>query len=164
MPWTLSKWKVDDLFNVKSGDFHAMKKELDSGDIPLISCGDIDNGYVGDFAIPEHKCYKKCLTVAYNGQPLLTKYHPYTFGAKDDVAVLIPRREIKTSTLLFIAAALNRLQWRYSYGRKCFRQKLQNVEILLPTTEADEIDEGRIERLLDGLPYWDLVIGNSHTT
>jgi type I restriction enzyme M protein len=159
MIWKLSEWKVEDLFTVKSGDFHAMKKELDLGEIPLISCGDADNGFVGNFDIPENKRYRRCLTVAYNGQPLMTKFHPYEFGAKDDVAVLIPKREMRDSTLLFIAAFLNRLQWRYSYGRKCFRQKLRSVEVLLPATDTRDIDAGVIAELLESVPYWDFVIG-----
>nr|WP_276978067.1 hypothetical protein [Ferrimicrobium acidiphilum] len=36
------------------------------------------------------------VTVAYNGSwPLLTKYHPYKFGTKDDVGLLIPKNPLK---------------------------------------------------------------------
>ena len=55
MTWNLSKWRVNDLFFVKSGDIHAMNKELDPGETPLISCGDVDNGFVGNFTIPVDK-------------------------------------------------------------------------------------------------------------
>jgi type I restriction enzyme M protein len=107
MPWTLNKWKINQIFQVKSGDYHAMTKELDAGDVPPISCGDVDNGFVGNYDIPQENQYRHCLTVAYNGQPILTKYHPYYFGTKDDVAVLIPKETLQPSTLLFIAASLN---------------------------------------------------------
>ena len=76
---------LSELFDVRSGDFHAFT-ELDSGNIPLVSCGETNNGVIGRFDIPDDKIYGRCLTVAYNGSwPLLTKYHPYRFGAKDDV-------------------------------------------------------------------------------
>ena len=39
---------LDKLFKVKSGDYHATK-ELDPGDIPLISCGVMEQGLVGFF-------------------------------------------------------------------------------------------------------------------
>ena len=159
MTWNLSKWRVNDLFFVKSGDIHAMNKELDPGETPLISCGDVDNGFVGNFTIPVDKRHERCLTVAYNGRPLMTKFHPYEFGTKDDVAVLKPRLELQDATLLFVAASLNRLQWRYSYGRKCFRQKLQGVEILLPMTSDGDIDEDLILTLFADIPYWDFAVG-----
>jgi len=151
MNWTLTKKRIDDLFDVKSGDFHATK-ELDSGKVPLISCGDGNNGLVGFFDVPEENRYRHCITVAYNGSwPLLAKFHPYEFGAKDDVAVLIPRSGMQDATLLYVAALLSRGTWRYSYGRKCFREKLRNVSLTVPILEGDEkgglIDEQAIARL-----------------
>lgn len=139
--------RLDVLFEVKSGDFHAVK-ELDEGKIPLISCGDTDNGHVGFYEIPREHTYMRALTVAYNGSwPLTTKFHPYRFGAKDDVAVLVPRLPLQTTTLLYVAFSLNRMTWRYSYGRKCFREKLRNLMILIPASEDNEtlkVDEAAI--------------------
>jgi hypothetical protein len=111
---------VKELFEVRSGDCHATS-ELGPGKIPLISCGDIGNGLVDYFDIPEEWTYSRAITVAYNGSwPLTTKFHPYRFGAKNDVAVLLPLQPMKDSVMLYAAALLNRLVWRYSYGRKCF--------------------------------------------
>jgi hypothetical protein len=140
--------RVDDLFEVRSGDFHAVK-ELDSGSVPLISCGDANNGLVGYFDVPDEYVYRRCVTVAYNGSwPLMAKYHPYQFGAKDDVAVLIPRKDMQDTTLLYIAALLNRMTWRHSYGRKCFREKLENVLLSVPVADGSgEVDEGAIAKL-----------------
>lgn len=141
--------KVEELFKVCSGDFHATA-ELDPGNIPLISCGDTDNGLVGYFDIPETQTYKECLTVAYNGSPLLTKYHSYRFGAKDDVAVLTPLAPMKETTLLYIATLFNRMTWRYSYGRKCFRQKLEKVTLSVPVVGSNNgfcIDEDHISQI-----------------
>ncbi len=148
MNWTLEAKKIDDLFIVRSGDFHATK-ELDPGTVPLISCGDTENGLVGHFDIPKEKRYRHCITVAYNGQPLLAKFHPYEFGAKDDIAVLKPRHTMLDTTLLYIAVQLNAAKWRYSYGRKCFRKKLLEVPIQIPvkkwsTNNKSEIDQENI--------------------
>jgi hypothetical protein len=143
---------IDTLFEVHSGDFHAIK-ELDPGTVPLVSCGDTNNGVVGYFDIPKEFTYQNAITVAYNGSwPLLTKFHPYRFGAKDDVAVLIPRSETGRETLIYVAVMLNRLTWRYSYGRKCFRQKLQNVTIPIPVIGAGkelELNRTMIEQFHD---------------
>jgi hypothetical protein len=130
---------LGELFHVKSGDFHSTS-ELDTGNTALISCGETNNGLVGYFDIPEEFAYQHTLTVAYNGQPLTTKFHPYKFGAKDDVAVLLPYQPMQDTTLLYVASQLNSAMWRYSYGRKCFREKLRNVAIFVPI-KNDWIDE-----------------------
>lgn len=141
MNWDLELRRVGELFRLKSGDYHATK-ELDPGEVPLISCATSNHGLLGHFDIPPEKRYRHSLTVAYNGQPLITKYHPYEFGAKDDVAILIPKAEMQDTTLLYVAAALNRAAWRYSYGRKCYRGKLLNVTIPVPVSESGgEIDQ-----------------------
>lgn len=129
--------RICDLFVVQSGDFHATK-ELDPGGIPLISCGEINGGLVGYFDIDQSKVYRGVITVAYNGRPLTAKYHPYEFGAKDDIAVLCPILPMKDKTLFFVAAMLNRMTWRYSYGRKCFKEKLENVRIPVPIDDKGE--------------------------
>ena len=134
------------MFRVRSGDIHAADKELAPGDIPLVSCGDLNHGLVGYFQIPDEQQYQDALTVAYNGRPLTVKYRPYRFGAKDDIGVLEPVRPMSPHILLYVAAILNARRWRYSYGRKCFKRKLESIEIDLP------VDMGRIERLLEHAP------------
>ena len=128
------------MFTIQSGHYHA-KHEVRPGKIPLISCGDTNNGLIGHYDIPDGKTFSRCITVAYNGSPLLAKYHPYRFGAKDDVGVLRPRFRMRESTLLFIAAMLNLQRWRYSYGRKCFKQKLPDVAVPMPATADGDIDQ-----------------------
>ena len=129
------------IFDIHSGNFHSTA-ELDPGDIPLISCGETNNGLVGRYDIPQEKTFERCLTVAYNGSwPLLTKYHPYRFGAKDDVGILFPRSSIREATLLYIAALLTREKWRYSYGRKCYKKKIPHICIPLPMISHSRIDE-----------------------
>ena len=137
---------IGDLFRVRSGDIHAADKELAPGDIPLVSCGDVNHGLVGYFQIPDEQQYENALTVAYNGIPLTVKYRPYRFGAKDDIGVLEPIEPMSPRILLYVAALLNARRWRYSYGRKCFKRKLEAVEIEIPT------DQDYIERLLEHVP------------
>lgn len=143
----LLKTNLCKIFSIHSGDYHAIK-ELDAGHIPLISCGDTDNGCIGYFDIPPQKTYSHCITVAYNGSwPLLSKFHPYIFGAKDDVAVLIPKKPLLSTTLLYIASLLNKNVWRYSYGRKCFRRKLERFSLPLPMIDNEHIDEEYVSKM-----------------
>lgn len=143
--------RLRELFEVVSGDYHAFK-ELEPGSIPLVSCGDTDNGVVGYYDIPPDRQYQRALTVAYNGSwPIMSKFHPYAFGAKDDVAVLKPLQPMTSLELGYVAVLLNRMTWRYSYGRKCFREKLQNVEVPATTIRQNgvvRLDRAAIQRIL----------------
>jgi len=137
---------LPDLFTVKTGDYHATS-ELEAGEIPLVSCGEANNGVIGNFDIPINHTYKRCLTIAYNGKPLLTKFHPYRFGAKDDVGVLIPKKEMSDNTLVYFATVLSKETWRYSYGRKCFSNKIPLLKIPTPVDTDMDIDESWIDGL-----------------
>ncbi|SRR5260221_5097414 len=125
------EFQIGQLFRLVPGHFHA-KSELDSGRVPLISCGWENNGLIGYYDIPNENTHSHVLTVAFNGAPLTTHFHPYRFGAKDDVAVLLPISPMPNSVLIYVAALLNAKTWRYSYGRKCYREKLKNVSLTLP--------------------------------
>lgn len=137
---------LSELFEVESGEFHATH-ELDSGEVPLIGCGAVEDGLIGYFDVPLDEQHRHAITVAYNGSwPLLAKFHPYSFGAKDDVAVLTPRMAMRDETLLYVAAVLNTMTWRYSYYRKTFRARVRNTVIPVPM-RAGQIDEGGIAAL-----------------
>ena len=130
--------KIESLFKLIPGAFHATS-ELEPGTVPLISCGEENNGLIGHYNIPLAQTHQRALTVAFNGFPLTTNYHPYRFGAKDDVAILVPLEPMSDGVLIYIAARLNEMKWRYSYGRKCYREKLKNVEVPLPA-KGSKID------------------------
>jgi hypothetical protein len=105
--------------------------------------------------VPQPHQYRNALTIAYNGSwPLLTKYHPYVFAAKDDVAVCIPRRKFRLSTLLYAQFMLNREVWRHSYGRKCFREKLKRFNIEVPIDDNGDLNEQAIENIVACASYW----------
>ena len=150
---------IGSLFVVKSGDFHAADKELAPGDVPLVSCGEVNHGLVGFYDIPLENQYRDAVTVAYNGQPLAAKYRPYAFGAKDDIGILEPREPLSPQALVYIAAMLNAQRWRYSYGRKCFKTKLLSVEIEVPWREGC-MDEAAMKAIVDKHPYWRFVNDN----
>lgn len=147
-------FRLGSLFDLKSGDYHNAS-ELPRGNIPLVSCGDTNNGVMSFVDLPQGNIYKNCLTIAYNGSwPMTAKYHPYSFGAKDDVAVCIPKRSMEISTLIFIQFVLTSETWRFSYGRKCFRQKLSNIKINLPADEQGELDEELMKSIAINTSYW----------
>lgn len=146
---------LESLFELSPGEYHSVSR-LDSGRIPMVSCGDENNGIIGLFDVDPSNIHPPSMTIAFNGLPLTTKRHPYAFGAKDDVAVCKPKKTIRPTTEFFIQMMLNRERWRYSYYRKCYLDKLKRFKILLPTKDS-EIDEDGIQALIETTPYWSAI-------
>jgi len=156
-PNRIKQIPISDLFtDVISGEYHA-EDELEPGDIPLISCGWNNNGIVDFFNIPKEHIHSNALTIAYNGLPLNAHYHAYEFGAKDDIAVCIPFKDCPISTIIYIQCILNGESWRFSYGRKCFNEKMKLTAIPMPVTNDDLIDHQSIKNLVTRSKYWDFV-------
>ena len=84
---------------------------------------------------------------------MTAKHHPYAFAAKDDVAVCFPRHPLRMTTELFIQVMLGRERWRFSYYRKCYREKLERLAVLLPAKDGG-IDENAIQDAVKATPYW----------
>jgi hypothetical protein len=153
---TYSPVTLDSVYRLKAGDYHNASS-LPSGDVPLVSCGDANNGIMAFVDVPQDRIYSHKLTIAFNGMNTLTaKYHPYRFAAKDDVAICEPREPRRLSTEVFIQLMLNRERWRYSYYRKCYMDKLKRFSIPLPVRDG-EVDEDTMEAILAAHPYWQFI-------
>ena len=153
--WKLNfkAFALDDLFELSAGDYHD-GSGLPPGNVPLVSCGDADNGITRFVSVPTERIYNHKLTISFNGMnTLTTKYHPYDFATKDDVAVCSPRKPWLISTLVFIQSMMAREQWRYSYYRKCFMEKLKRQSVMLPA-KGVKVDEGTIETVMASTTYW----------
>lgn len=131
-PLQYEPFLLGSLFDLQPGDYHSLA-DLPVGDTPIISCGELNNGVAGFVKVPKEHVYSGRLTVAFNGRALTTKHHAYEFAAKDDVAVCFPRRPLNVATELFIKFMLERERWRFSYYRKCYREKLRRLRVLLPS-------------------------------
>lgn len=137
---------------IRTGDYHV-SGELDAGTVPLISCSAENNGFEGKYDIPITNTIKNAITIASDGQPLASYYHYYPFATKDNVIIGIPNRSYRFTTLLFFAAQLNEIRWRFSYGRKCYLNKIHKIKIFLPFRD-DKIDEDYIEYFFKTSPSW----------
>lgn len=134
---------------VHSGDIHS-SSALDEGKIPLISCKTEktkEHGVEGFFDIPEDKTYEKCVIITCDGdQPTTASYHLHKLAAKDNVLVCIPKDNVKLSTLFYAISYLNSQRWRFSYGRKCYENKIDKLKIDFPVDKNGNIDEDLIEK------------------
>ena len=137
---------------IKNGDIHAFS-QLQKGSVPLVSCKTEktpDHGVEGYYNIPIEKTFEKCMTITCDGdQPTTAFFHPYRFAAMDNVLVCIPKTETKLTTILYFIADLNRQRWRFSYGRKCYQNKMDKLKVIFPIKDSGEIDQDYIENILN---------------
>lgn len=150
---------ITDLFQtpIQTGEFHV-SGEMDDGKVPLISTSAVNNGVEKYVDVENEKTVVNAITIASDGTPLTSYYHYYKFVAKDNVMICLPRRQYRFTTLLYITTQLNRLRWRFSYGRKCYLNKVDKIRIYLPVNASGDIDEDYIEHLIKTLPSWQMLI------
>lgn len=148
---------ITDLFKtpIRTGKYHK-SKALDEGNIPLVSCVSENGGFEGFFDVEAKNVIKNAITIASDGMPLTSFYHFYPFTAKDNVLICIPKKNYRFTTLLFFVAQLNSLRWRFSYGRKCYENKVHKIKIFLPFKNG-EINENYIETLFKQNKNWSLL-------
>ncbi len=153
-------WKefyLTDLFEtpIKTGNYHK-SSELDDGNIPLVSCVSVDCGFEGFYNIEnKNHIMQNAITIASDGQPLTSFYHYYKFTTKDNVLICKPLKPYKFTTLLFFVTQINSLKWRFSYGRKCYENKVDQLKIFLPINSKNEIDEEYLNSVFKKTDIWD---------
>ena len=150
--------------------FYHVSSDLDKGKTPLISCSSINDG-VEEYVDVEDEItvikrnkeeiikttYNKGITIASDGMPLSTFYHYYKFCAKDNVLVCFPKREYRFTTILYLVSELNRLKWRFSYGRKAYKNKIDKIKIFIPLDKNEDIAEDYIEKTVKTVSSWDIL-------
>jgi len=150
---------ITELFKtpIKTGEFHV-SGIMDDGKIPLISTSAVNNGVEKYVDVPLEQTNLNAITIASDGTPLTSYFHYYNFVAKDNVMVCFPKENYRFTTLLYITTQINRLRWRFSYGRKCYLNKIDKIRIYIPTNRAGKIDEDYIEFMIKNLPSWQILV------
>ncbi|HEX9916179.1 MAG TPA: restriction endonuclease subunit S [candidate division Zixibacteria bacterium] len=147
------EFQITELFNLERGHFHAIDR-LEDGIYPTISRVSVDNGLVGFYRKPRRaKVFSKgLLTISSVTGDAFLQHTP--FIATDNVVICIPKKSLQITTLIYIQALLNRVKWRYSYGRQCYKGNFQKTTLSLPVSGSSSINEGYIEQIVMAQPYW----------
>ena len=152
-------WKyytIGDLFRVEltKGDIKA--DEVDSGDIPLISSGEGNNGVVkyiskegdgkaemfpGNTITLDMFCHAN-----YQGIP----YYAVGHGR---VNILFPKFDLNKYIGIFICTLINREVYRFSYGRAVYSTVAEKMRIKLPVTPSGEPDWKFMEDYIKSMPF-----------
>jgi hypothetical protein len=153
-PAVLSDFNITDLFTLHRGHFHAID-QLEDGDYPTVSRVSVNNGVTGFYKKPSKAKIlpKITLTVSTVSGDAFIQHSP--FIATDNVVICKPKSPMRVTTLIYLQALLNKVKWRYSYGRQCYKGNFEKTVVKLPILKDGEIDEDYIENLVTSLPYWD---------
>ena len=152
------KWeefRYDELFEIKKG-VRLTRVNMISGETPFIGSTDSNNGLtqrVGQ--TPIHK--GNVITVNYNGSVGEAFYQAADFWASDDVNVLYPRENVFNTfnqyLAFFIIPLIKLEKYRYSYGRKWHKERMEKSIIRLPVVKSGELDLVFMENYIKSLPY-----------
>lgn len=154
----VKKWKefkVEDLFIVERGKINNLNS-LTVGSCPIVSAYGENQGIA--FFADEQAKYSNCLTASMNGSKTgYVTFHGYGFNANADCGVLIPRFELDVYSGLFIATIMKQFSYKYIYGRKLTKSRLNSEIIKLPVNKKEKIDLDYMKKYMMSLPYSDKI-------
>lgn len=150
----VKKWKefkIEDLFIVERGKINNLTS-LTKGSCPIVSAYGENQGIA--FFADEEPQYSNCLTASMNGSKTgYVTFHGYRFNANSDCGILIPRFELDIYAGLFIATVMKQFSYKYIYGRKLTKSRLNSERIKLPVNKKGEIDLEYMKKYMMSLPY-----------
>ncbi len=147
--WT---WFVyEDLFEIKKGK-RLTKSKMVKGTTPFIGAIDSNNGHRQHVNItPNHK--GGTITVNYNGSVAESFYQSSPYWASDDVNVLYPKFDMNEFSAMFLCALIKTEKYRFNYGRKWHKERMEKSKIKLPVDNDGNPDWQFMESYIKSLPY-----------
>ena len=158
-PHKSEQFIVEGVFNIQRGHFHSIA-DLDPGEYVTISRIGTDHGSVGFYDMPEKAKEWPAKTITVSTVTGDAFVQPVPFIATDNVVMCSPKpayNRFSPSSLMFAAQMLNNVNWRYSYGRQCYKNKFAKTQVSLPTTESGALDYEYMESMIENASYWPLV-------
>ena len=113
-----------------------------SGDIAYISSTATNNG-VDNFITPPDfmVVHKNRMTLSNSGSVGYLFYHDYEFVASDHVTVIwLKDRELNKSIAVFLKPILEKIKYRYNFGREISNDRIVKEKIYLPIDENENPD------------------------
>lgn len=145
------EFQLTELFDIRKGK-RLTKANWTSGGTPFVGSIEKNNGVSGRIGqSPIHD--GNTITVNYNGSVAEAFYQPVPFWASDDVNVLYPKFELTPATALFIATVIRKEKYRFSYGRKWHKERMEQSTIRLPANSDGSADWEFMEAYVRSLPF-----------
>ena len=158
------EFKVKELFNVELSKGDIKFDEMDSGDVPLVSSGETNNGIVGYIdsrgdgkaeIFPSNRITLDMFGNAfYQDEPFYAVSH-------GRVNILNSKFELTRNIGLFISAVIKQEQYKYSYGRAIYSGVAENMVIKLPVMSDGGPDWQFMEDYIKSLHHKPLTTKNN---
>lgn len=151
----VTEWKsfrFDDVFNISKGK-SLTKVNMTNGKTPYVGASDKNNGvtaFVGQE--PTHSGNK--ITVANNGSVGESFYQETAFWCSSDVSVIdLKERGLNGEIALFLISLIKAEKFKFSYGRKWNKERMERSQISLPIDADGNPDWQLMEEYIKSLPF-----------
>ena len=135
------KFKVEDLFEIKLSKNDLKIEECNTGNTPLISAGNENNGIVGYINKEDFEVFPaNSITIDMFGK-VFVQTKDFCAVSHGRINILIPKYPLSPSTLFFIASVLQReIKDKFDFTNMCTSKKVSKQNILLPVTFSGSPD------------------------
>ena len=144
------QWKpfaIANIFSLVRGQESNMAM-LKDGDVPLISAKNGSNGLKGFVERPKKLVHGGCITLNNDGDggAGLAYYQPANMALDTHVTALIPKFEMSSWTMLFIAKCISGLHGFFGHGLSISNTRAKNIRVMLPIDDNGEPDYTYMEQ------------------
>lgn len=151
------KWEwfnLGDLFTFEKGE-RLTKLDRVEGDTTLITAGESNNGVSEYISFENFKDKKKIFENRITVDMFFNVfYHDYKYFSDDNIHTLVPINfELNKYNSLFLVTMLNKLKYKYAYGRQVRLMRLPLEKIKLPADKNGNPDWEFMEDYIKSLPY-----------
>jgi len=154
----IKNWKefvYSDLFEIKKGKRVIVDEIMDkNGKYNFVSAIKNDNGvYCKTNLVPNQNA--NVITVNYdgNGGVAETFYQDEPFWALDSVNILYPKFKLNRFIAMFLITLIRKERYRFNYGRKWHKDRMEKSTILLPIDKNGKPDWEFMENYIKSLRY-----------
>lgn len=139
-------FRYSDIFDVKKGT-RLTKADMNPGATPFVGASDSNNGITQYIDTPpQHP--GNLITVSYNGSVAEAFYQEQPFCASDDINILYPKFKLDKYSALFITTVIRKEKYRYNYGRKWHKERMEQSIIKLPVDANGRVDTEGMGKLI----------------
>lgn len=149
------RWfNLGDLFTFEKGERLTKSNRL-SGNIPLVTAGEKDNGISEHISLEDFENKKKIFENKITIDMFFNVfYHDYKYFSDDNIHTLIPINfELNKYNSLFLVTILSKLKYKYAYGRQVRLMRLPFEKIKLPIGKNGNPDWKFMKYYIKSLPY-----------
>ena len=145
------KWKYfkfKDIFEYDSRGKRLIELDREKGEILYFSASEFNNGWTDNISNPLFTEKDAIIYTTFGD----AYYVQGEFTASDEVSIFKDSK-LNIYNGLFISSVISKNKYKYSFGRKAFKNKWSRDLVPLPVDKDDKIDWKFMENYIKSLPY-----------